>query len=168
MRKRRKQLLINVSIAASITLLLVALAILSQGENNTQPEGKTVTTHPLVITLYKDPTCGCCGEYEKYLRSRGVELETRIVEQGELLALKQRLGIPGTLFSCHTSIVAGYFVEGHVPLEAIYKLLEERPDIDGIALPGMPEGAPGMGDHRAGPLRIYAKEGDSIKLFLEL
>ncbi|MEM2092532.1 MAG: DUF411 domain-containing protein [Candidatus Bathyarchaeia archaeon] len=122
----------------------------------------------MVITLYKAPTCSCCGEYEKYLRSRSVEVEVKIIDQQELLALKQRLGIPSKLFSCHTSIVDGYFVEGHVPLEAIYKLLAERPSIDGIALPGMPEGSPGMGDHRTGPLRIYAKDGDSVTLFLEL
>lgn len=74
----------------------------------------------------------------------------------DVAEIKDDLGIPPDMQSCHTLIVEDYFVEGHVPLEAIRKLLEEQPPIDGIALPGMPSGSPGMGGMKAEPFTIYS------------
>ena len=75
-------------------------------------------------------------------------------------AIKERYGVPRNLESCHTEIIGGYFVEGHMPIEAIEKLLSERPDIRGIALPGMPSGSPGMPGPKTEPWTIYAVNKD--------
>jgi len=94
------------------------------------------------IMVYKTPTCGCCGAFISYLKKKDVAVKMENV--ANLDAVKRQYGVPSELSSCHTSIVDGYVVEGHVPLEAIEKLLSERPNIKGIALPGMPSGTPGM------------------------
>ena len=120
----------------------------------------------MAVTVYKSPTCGCCGEYEAYLRDHGFEVE--VVEKDDLTETKETLGVPSDLQSCHTSVVEGYFVEGHVPLEAVYKLLHERPSIDGIALPGMPAGSPGMGGEKEGPFTIYAVTDGAVEEFMTI
>ncbi|MDP3957576.1 MAG: DUF411 domain-containing protein [bacterium] len=94
------------------------------------------------IMVYKTPTCGCCGAFISYLKKEDVAVKMKNVNN--LDEIKRQYGVPVELSSCHTSIVDGYVVEGHVPLEAIEKLLNERPNIKGIALPGMPSGTPGM------------------------
>ncbi len=94
------------------------------------------------ITVYKTPTCGCCAVFISYLEKKDVAVKVENVKS--LDDIKKRNGIPPELWSCHTSIVDGYVVEGHVPIEAIEKLLSEKPNIKGIALPGMPSGTPGM------------------------
>lgn len=96
------------------------------------------------MTVHKDPDCGCCTAWADLAEEAGYEVT--IVEDGDLYAAKDRLGVPAALQSCHTVEVDGYVVEGHVPLEALARLLEERPDATGIAVPGMPAGSPGMGD----------------------
>ncbi len=106
-----------------------------------------------VITVYRTPSCGCCGEYIRYLQAHGVAVH--VVEREDLTPLKQEWGIPESLRSCHTSRLGPYWIEGHVPLEAIVRLWTERPAARGIALPGMPPGSPGMGGSRTGPLTIY-------------
>jgi hypothetical protein len=82
--------------------------------------------------------------------------------------IKNRLGIPPGLRSCHTITVSGYFIEGHVPVDAILRLLEQRPAIAGIALPGMPPGAPGMGGVKTGPLVVYAVSPEGVRVFGKL
>lgn len=89
------------------------------------------------------------------------------VEMVEITKFKERRGIPREIWSCHTSVVEGYFVEGHVPLEAVKKLLDERPTLRGIALPGMPSGSPGMGGVKDKPLTIYSVDG-GVKVFMTL
>lgn len=122
----------------------------------------------LELTVYKTPQCGCCGEYVSYLASRGVRVKAVEVDEGELYALKERLGIPRSLWSCHTALLGRYFVEGHVPLEAIARLAAERPPIRGISLPGMPPGSPGMPGTKAGPLVVYAVGQDgSVSTYME-
>ena len=102
------------------------------------------------VQVYKTPTCGCCGLWENHLRAEGFEVESTDVSSGELVAVKQAHGVDNDLMSCHTAIVGDYVVEGHVPASDIARLLAERPDIAGIAVPGMPTGSPGMemGDQR--------------------
>ena len=90
------------------------------------------------IEVYYSQTCGCCANYQGYLRSSGLNVKS--ISSASVDGLKDSLNVPANVRSCHTSKVAGYFVEGHVPVEAIKKLLAEKPDIDGIALGGMPSG----------------------------
>jgi hypothetical protein len=94
------------------------------------------------ITVHRDPACGCCGAWVEHLRSAG--FATTVVETRDLDAVKRRLGVPADLASCHTAEVQGYVVEGHVPAPAVRRLLAERPQAAGLAVPGMPIGSPGM------------------------
>jgi hypothetical protein len=94
------------------------------------------------VTVHKDPSCGCCGDWIAYLRGEGFPVT--VVETTAVDAVKERFGVPDALASCHTAAMAGYVIEGHVPVRAIDRLLSERPTAIGIAVPGMPLGAPGM------------------------
>ena len=94
------------------------------------------------ITVYKTPTCGCCGKWVDHLRENGFSVVTKTVDN--VAPVKSANNLPPGLASCHTGIVDGYVIEGHVPAEVIKRLLEEKPDILGIAVPGMPPGSPGM------------------------
>lgn len=95
-----------------------------------------------VIEVVKTPWCGCCSHWVDYLRAEGFEV--RVVEAEDLTPTARRLGVPDDLRSCHTASVEGYAIEGHVPAADIRRLLDERPDAAGIAVPGMPVGSPGM------------------------
>jgi len=120
-----------------------------------------------VVTIHKSPTCGCCGVYAQYLEREGVA--TKVENMNDLSMIKEEYGIPVQLQSCHTSLVAGYVVEGHIPLSAVEKLLAEKPDIVGIALPGMPSGSPGMPGPQTEPWVISAIQKDgSITEFMTL
>ena len=101
-----------------------------------------------VIEVVKSPYCGCCGHWVEYLRAEGFEV--RVVEAEDVTPTARRLGVPDDLRSCHTASAGGYAIEGHVPAADIRRLLAERPDAAGIAVPGMPVGSPGMeqGDRR--------------------
>ena len=103
--------------------------------------------------LYKDPDCGCCADYAKYLEGEGIRV--RVKETTALAALRRMAGVPEKLASCHTMTVGNYVVEGHVPVTAVRRLLAEKPDIRGIALPGMPQGSPGMSGVKEGPFVVY-------------
>lgn len=93
------------------------------------------------IAVMKDPTCGCCEKWVTHLREEGF---TVTVTDGPATPLKVRLGVPRELSSCHTAQIGGYVVEGHVPAGAIKRLLSEKPQGIGLAVPGMPTGSPGM------------------------
>lgn len=92
--------------------------------------------------VYKSPTCGCCGKWVDHLKAAGYEVTAR--DTSDMAAIKSRHGVPASLASCHTTLVGGYVVEGHVPAEVVTKLLREKPAIVGISAPGMPAGSPGM------------------------
>ena len=100
------------------------------------------------VYVYKSPSCGCCGAWTTHLRANGFNVTVEDVE--DLGVVKQRLGVPPSLQSCHTATVEGYAIEGHVPASDIHRLLTERPVATGLAVPGMPIGSPGMeqGDRR--------------------
>lgn len=98
-------------------------------------------TLPL-IKVYKDPNCGCCGAWVEHLKAAGFPVS--VDETPAIWDIKRRLGVPEELASCHTAEVAGYLVEGHVPASAIKRLLKEKPEGKGLAVPGMPIGSPGM------------------------
>lgn len=95
------------------------------------------------MTVYRDPSCGCCEAWAELAKQRGFAVQ--VVDHPDMAGLKQSKGVPGQLASCHTALVGDYVVEGHVPFEAVERLLASRPvDIVGIAVPGMPRGSPGM------------------------
>lgn len=94
------------------------------------------------VTVYKTPTCGCCTAWVDHLRANGFEVTAHDLD--DVTPEKQRLGVPPGLVSCHTAVVDGYVVEGHVPAADIKRLLASRPAVIGIAVPGMPMGSPGM------------------------
>lgn len=94
------------------------------------------------IKVSKDPSCGCCSAWIDHVRAAGFSAD--VVDLSDMNPLKARLGVPRALTSCHTAEVAGYVIEGHVPAEAIQRLLLEKPQARGLAVPGMPVGSPGM------------------------
>lgn len=94
------------------------------------------------VLVHKDPSCGCCGAWAKHLGQAGFSV--KVEETSGLSAIRNRLGVPPDLAACHTAEVGGYVVEGHVPVVAINRMLAERPEAAGIAIPGMPQGSPGM------------------------
>lgn len=95
------------------------------------------------MTVYRDPSCGCCGAWAEIARQAGYQVT--LVDHPDMPAVKRRYDVPEELASCHTTVVDGYAIEGHVPLSAVARLLDERPrGIRGIAVPGMPRGSPGM------------------------
>lgn len=95
-----------------------------------------------VIQVWKDPTCGCCTSWVERLRAAGYPVE--VMDVADINALKREKGIPGHLTSCHTALIDGYLVEGHVPVAVIDRILAERPEVAGVAVPGMPMGSEGM------------------------
>jgi hypothetical protein len=113
------------------------------------------------VTLYKNPECGCCDGYADYLRDHGFKVTAKATP--DLSEISRKAGIPPDLEGCHTAFIGDYVVDGHVPVEAIDKLLKEHPAIKGITLPGMPPGSPGMAGGKSEPFTIYAigKDGKS-------
>jgi len=95
-----------------------------------------------LITVHKDPTCGCCSGWVEHLQKAG--FDTKVVDTRDLDAVKKRLGVPDDLAACHTAEVAGYIIEGHVPAAALKRFLAEKPNATDLAVPGMPVGSPGM------------------------
>lgn len=117
--------------------------------------------------LYKSPTCGCCSMYAQYLNKKGIKLE--IKEMNDISSIKEKYSVPGDMLSCHTLVIGDYFVEGHVPTEAIDKLLNEKPDIKGIGMAGMPSGSPGMPGAKKGPFVIsQLGKDDKTSTFMEM
>ena len=112
------------------------------------------STDPLTITVYKSPTCGCCVKWVDHLEAGGLAVEAIDVEN--LAWVKKEHGVPPQLASCHTALVDGYVIEGHVPVEDVLRLLEERPDVAGLAVPGMPIGSPGMEGPNPEPYDVLA------------
>lgn len=97
------------------------------------------------MTVYKSPTCGCCTKWIAHVEQAGFAVTAHDVP--DVRPYKQKYGVPHELSSCHTGLVAGYAIEGHVPADLIQRLLREKPDAAGLAVPGMPMGSPGMEGH---------------------
>ena len=104
----------------------------------------------LLMAVYKTPTCGCCRNWVDHVREHGFHATTTDV--ADVTPVKNTHKVPSDLQSCHTALIGGYVVEGHVPAEDIQRLLKDRPDIIGLAVPGMPSGSPGM---EGGPVESY-------------
>jgi len=106
------------------------------------------------IVVYKSPTCGCCGKWVEHMEKAGFSVE--VENMNDVAPIKRELGVPGRMQSCHTAKVGDYFVEGHVPADLVKRLLADRPDIKGLAVPGMPMGSPGMEGPRKDPYDVIA------------
>ncbi|MGI8738253.1 MAG: DUF411 domain-containing protein [Gammaproteobacteria bacterium] len=118
---------------------------------------------PVETFLYKIPGCQCCDAYANYLQQRGFDVS--VSESPDLERVKREQGVPPRLAGCHTMLVGGYVVEGHVPVDVVQRLLRERPEIHGISLPGMPQGSPGMTGQKQGPFVIYTITDDEAKVY---
>lgn len=119
------------------------------------------------IVVYRSPNCGCCANYITYLRRAGLKVEEKF--SNKMTEIKKQYGVPASLESCHTARIGDYTVEGHIPLEAIEKLVADRPALAGIGLPGMPSGSPGMPGAKYGAFEIsgFTAEG-SVSPFVSL
>lgn len=117
------------------------------------------------VTLYKNPECSCCESYAQYLDRNGFKVDVKATN--DLAEISRKAGIPEDLQGCHTSFIGGYVVDGHVPVKTIRKLLDEKPAIVGITLPGMPPGSPGMTGDKTGSLITYAvsRDGTAPRVF---
>ena len=119
-----------------------------------QPHGQGKGT-AVDVQVYKQPGCGCCELWAQHMRKAGFRVT--VAEAQDVDAMKRQNGIPVNLRSCHTSLVGGYKVEGHVPVDAVKRLLAEKPSVSGIAVPGMPIGSPGMeAGSRVEPYDVFA------------
>ena len=118
------------------------------------------------LTMYKSPNCGCCVGNSAILNNNGFDV--KVVPTADMNFVKSRFNIPLEMQSCHTSVIGDYFVEGHVPNAAITKLLAEQPDIDGIALPGMPAGSPGMPGVKNQEWVIYSLKDGEYSEFMRI
>ena len=94
------------------------------------------------VEVFKSATCGCCVNWVKHLEANG--FRTRVTDVEDMTTVKAKYGVPGRLSSCHTGVVNGYVLEGHVPAADVHRLLSDRPAVAGVAVPGMPIGSPGM------------------------
>ena len=151
---RRNMLIGIVGAAGGAAVIDGATGVFS---SNAQPAGAAGA-----VTLYKNPQCDCCEGYAAYLRKNGFAV--KVIPTNDLTAMGEKYGIPAGQDPCHISLIAGYVVGGHIPFEVVKRLLDEKPQITGINLPGMPTGTPGM----SGPkmqLTIYEIGKGSPKVY---
>jgi len=134
----------NHALTSGLVISFVSLLVIAS-------QGFADTTN---IQVYKTPTCGCCTKWVDHLREAGFTVD--VTELSTLNAVKAINGVPANLASCHTAIVEGYVIEGHVPASDVERLLKERPTVAGLAVPGMPMGSPGM--EHSDPARHQAYE----------
>jgi len=120
------------------TVLAMCFALIVSSPSLAATEG------PLSIEVWKSPTCGCCGKWVEHLEANGFAVKAKNTSSAMLDRIKRQAGIEEKLASCHTGLIDGYAIEGHVPAEDIKRLLKERPDAIGLSVPNMPIGSPGM------------------------
>ena len=129
-------------VLVALSLAAGSWAALTNGSS--APLSASAPAAKTVMQVYKSPTCGCCKAWVQKMEAAGFEVRVTDLDPDALDAEKAKRGVSDDLGSCHTAIVNGYVVEGHVPVEDINRLLKEKPAIVGIAAPGMPRGSPGM------------------------
>ena len=139
-----------------MTLVLLSRRTLLSGLSSLVLAAPLRAAEPLPeIQVTKDPSCGCCAAWVDHIRAAGYPVQ---VTEAPVNPLKARLGVPRSLASCHTAQVGGYVIEGHMPAGAITRLLAEKPQATGLAVPGMPVGSPGM--------EIYGMPPDTYEVVL--
>lgn len=117
-----------------------------------------------LVNVYKNPACGCCGEWAQHVQANGFRVETH--EIADVTPVRRRYGVSDELASCHTAVVDGYAIEGHVPASDIQRLLRERPKVRGLAVPGMVPGSPGMVQGAPQPYATLAFDERGIRVFM--
>ena len=160
----RRTVLVSARMAITALTAITALALSGCGSRGTAAEFQTPVKNAIPVMVYELPECKCCTEYLPYLEAAGFRIISIDIMSDN--STREKFPVPFEFTSCHIMSVGGYFVEGHVPVEAIFKLLEERPSIDGITLPGMPPGAPGMDGEQTEPFYIYAVTAGQTSQFL--
>lgn len=120
--------------------LLSALPLVLIGSARAAAQRGAAATR--AVTVYKDPSCGCCKKWVSLMQAAGFEVSAR--DTPDMQSIKRRYQVPAAMASCHTALVGGYVIEGHVPADLISRLLKEKPKLLGLAAPGMPVGSPGM------------------------
>ena len=131
-----------------------------------EPAEVNSSENKVLATVYKSPTCGCCVGYTGFLKKDGYEVLTK--DTKDMDSVKQTHNIPTSMQSCHTTEIEEYFFEGHIPLEVVDKLLAEKPDLDGIALPGMPAGSPGMPGVKSEEFIIYGLKDGNVSEYMRI
>ena len=152
----------------SVTLLVLSISIflIFSFVTNKQDTSAVTKASKYNVEVFKTPSCGCCYGYVLFLEEE--KFKVKQTDMRSLHAIKIKYNIPLEMQSCHTTILGKYFIEGHVPIEAINKLLKEQPDIDGIALPGMPIGTPGMPGEKEEPYIIYQLVDGKSSVFMTI
>ena len=131
--------MITVIVAVGVIGVVLVLAATS----NIREPAATPNTEDVDVVVYKTASCGCCSKWVEHLQKNG--LDVAALNVASTAPAREQAGVPNRLGSCHTAVVGDYWVQGHVPAELVYRLITERPaDIEGIAVPGMPAGSPGM------------------------
>ena len=147
-------------------LTALGVSACKRSSNEKSAAGNAVSTDApatprlAAMTVYRDPNCGCCEAWARIAENAGYQVN--LVDRDDMPVFKQRLGVPEALASCHTATVGDYVIEGHVPLDAVRRLVSEKPaGIRGIAVAGMPRGSPGMEmpDGSKDPFEIIAFDG---------
>ncbi|MFL5555643.1 MAG: DUF411 domain-containing protein [Gemmatimonadaceae bacterium] len=135
-----------VALAGLLAVALTTVAVRNQ-PLAARPEKPT-------ITVYKSPTCGCCKSWIEHVKKHGYQVDAK--DTPDMAEIKRTLGVPDGLTSCHTAIVNGYLIEGHVPAADIDRLLAQKPKVAGLAVPGMPMGSPGMEGPTSQPYQVMS------------
>ena len=147
-------------------ILSISFFLIFSFITNKQDTSAVTKANKYNVEVFKTPSCGCCYGYVLFLEEE--KFKVNQTDMRNLHAIKKKHNIPLEMQSCHTTILGKYFIEGHVPIEAINKLLKEQPDIDGIALPGMPIGTPGMPGEKEGPYIIYQLVDGKSSVFMTI
>jgi len=156
----------NISRLSALAVLSISFFLIFNFVTNKQDALALNKAGKYNVEVFKTPSCGCCYGYVKFLEEE--KFTVKQTDMRSLQAVKKKYNIPLDMQSCHTTILGKYFIEGHVPLEAINKLLKEQPDIDGIALPGMPIGTPGMPGEKEEPYVIYQLVDGKSSVFMTI
>lgn len=119
------------------------------------------------MQVYKSKTCGCCQDWIEHIEAAGITVES--TDLLDMNSKKIALGVPSQLASCHTAVIDGYVIEGHVPASDILRMLREKPAVTGLTVPGMPHGSPGMETGREDPYQVLAfdSKDESVKVWSE-
>ena len=149
-----------------LLILSVSLFFASNFVADKQKVLASTNNNKLNVEVFKTPSCGCCYGYVLFLEKE--KFNVKQTDMRSLHSIKKKYNIPIEMQSCHTTIIGKYFIEGHVPLQAVNKLLKEQPDIDGIALPGMPIGTPGMPGQKEEPYVIYQLIDGKFSVFMTI
>ena len=160
-KNRRTKVRVSTGYAVLIALLITAGVV---GLGSLLLNQKSAQAADIVV--YKSPTCGCCKKWVSHLEKNGYTVEVHNESRNKLSSIKGEMGVPGSLQSCHTAKIGGYVIEGHVPADVITRLLEEKPQIKGLVVPGMPMGSPGMEGPRRDAYDILAlQENGETSIF---